>query len=191
MMRLFIAAPLPNEIENYLGEIISDLRPEGRDVKWVKASNIHVTLRFLGDTEERLVPSLKTLIDKTAAGQNAVDTSVSGIGAFPNLRRPSVFWVGLGGGVESLADMADRIEQGVRELGFEPESKRFKPHLTIGRVRRDGDVRRLSQTVESYRLEPRRFRLNRIVLFQSTLTPQGPIYRRLHETALETERFEG
>lgn len=190
-MRLFIATPLPGEIEDYLAEIIDDLRPEGRAVKWVKAANIHVTLRFLGETDESLLPQLKALIDQTAQGQPAVATAVAGVGAFPNLRRPRVFWVGLGQGIEPLAEMAERIELAVRELGFEPETKRFKPHLTIGRVRRDGDARSLAQVVESYRLEPRRFSLNSIVLFQSTLTPQGPIYRRLHEAPLGVERFEG
>ena len=82
-----------------------------------------------------------------------------------------------------------QVELGVRELHFENESKGFKPHLTLGRIRKPQDLDRLVARIESRPMEPFRLALDRIVLFKSTLTPKGPIYERLHEAMLGQERF--
>jgi len=190
-LRLFIATSLSEEVERYLGQIINDLRTHGGSIKWVKPSSIHVTLRFLGDSPETIVPQLSELIDDVTDERSAVTTSLSKLGAFPNLRRPRVFWVGLGDGVEPLGEMAQLLEHGVRELGFEPDNKKFKPHLTLGRVRRGGGIGDVPRAVESYRVDPTPVTFDVIRLYQSTLTPAGPIYNCLHESKLGGERFGG
>lgn len=183
-MRLFIATPLTAEVERYLGKVINDLRPHGPGVKWVESKNIHVTLRFLGETDEALVPKLKALVSEVAAAHVPAVTELDRLGGFPNLNRPRVLWVGLAGGIEELSKMARQLELAARQLRFEPESKGFKAHLTLGRVRSDDKLGGLRPHIEGYPLEKMSMTLNRIVLFKSTLTPRGPIYDRLHEAKL-------
>lgn len=184
MMRLFIGLPLQKPVEDQLGKLIFVLKQKGGLVRWVAAKNIHLTVRFLGDTDESLVPKLGSLIDATAAEFSPVETQITRLGAFPNMNRPNVIWVGLSENIDILAEIANRIEVGVRELGFTPEPKPFKAHLTLGRVKDSRGIAGLSGFMQGHEFEPMPLLLDRIVLFKSTLTPQGSIYERLHEETL-------
>ncbi len=191
MLRLFIALPLPTEVEKYLGRIIADLKPEGSSVKWVQPQNIHLTVKFLGDAEERLVSQIKQELEAVAARFESFDSSIDTLGAFPNLRKPRVFWAGGSTTSGTAAEIAEAVDAAMQKLGFERETRRFKPHLTLGRVRQGRSVGRLTETVEQYQMTPISFRMDRLVLFKSTLTPQGAIYDRLAECRLGEERFGG
>lgn len=191
-MRLFVAMPLPDEIKDYLGGMIDELRPSGEGVRWVKPENIHLTVRFLGEADEQVVPKLATLLDRVALEFACSRLSLGSLGAFPNLRRPSVFWVGLEGDSTELTKMARQVELGVRTLRFEKEKKGFRPHLTLGRVKRGQDVRPVVAKVETWAVESREVLLDQLVLFKSDLTPQGAVYSRLHTAQLgSSERFGG
>ncbi len=189
MMRLFIALPLGLQVERYLSSIIDELRPHGGSVKWVAPQNVHLTVRFLGDTEEHRVPKIKQLLDKVASEHPTVATTIDCLGAFPNLRRPRVVWAGIHDNVDHLEKLARQVELGVRKLRFEKETKGFKPHLTLARIRKPQGLEQLIAHLESFALEPQLLTLDRLVLFKSTLTPKGPIYDRLHEALLGQERF--
>lgn len=189
MMRLFIALPLGQEVERYLNSVIDELKPHGGSVKWVAPQNVHLTVRFLGDTEEQRVPKIKQLLDKVASEHPTVATTIDCLGAFPNLRRPRVIWAGIHDNVDSLEKLARQVELGVRKLRFEKETKGFKPHLTLARIRKPQGLEQLIAHLESFVLEPQVLTLDRLVLFKSTLTPKGPIYDRLHEAMLGQERF--
>ena len=186
-MRLFIALPLENSVKTALGSIISDLKPHGGSVKWVKPDNIHMTLRFLGETDEKLVDKIKAQIDEVAGQHRRVHTSISTLGGFPNLNRPRVIWVGMERDIEHLAKMAHQLELKIRTLGFEEESKSFKAHLTLARIRNPHGLESLLGPLRDYQLNEIPVNFDRIVLFKSTLTPQGPIYDRLHEASLLTQ----
>ena len=190
-MRLFIALPLGPQVEACLGEISNLLKRKGGAVKWVDPRNIHLTVRFLGDTEETKVTALKELLNTVAGRHSTVMATIDRLGAFPNLRRPRVFWAGLRDNLDVLENLATEVEQGVRQLGFEPEQKRFKPHLTMGRVKENQGLDSLMAFISSYEFVKTPLKLDRLVLFKSTLTPRGPIYDRLHETMLGETRFEG
>lgn len=185
-LRLFIAFPLPTEVIAQLGEIIGQFHSLTRSVRWVKPDNIHLTVRFLGDTEEALVPRLADLLDQTARDFTSSSIVADRIGGFPNLKRPSVIWVGPSGPIEEAASIASAIESGVRELGLGEEKKGFKPHLTLGRVRRGQQIGELAEHLSNHQMKPIKIDLGRLVLFQSTLTPSGPIYKRLAEAHLRT-----
>lgn len=189
--RLFIALPLPAHVVEALDRLLADLRPRNRDVKWVRAESIHLTVKFLGDTDPRLIGDIGQCIDMTADEYRPIETEFDRIGAFPNLRRPNVIWVGPSEPLPEAAEMANNMNERLAELGLEPEKKQFRPHLTLGRVRRGKRVDDLAAYLESYQLPPIPLRLDRLVLFQSTLTPTGAIYKRLHETDLGAERFGG
>jgi RNA 2',3'-cyclic 3'-phosphodiesterase len=184
MIRLFIAWPLAREVEHELGRISFLLKQKGGRISWVKPDNIHLTARFLGDTDENLVPQIASLIDAVATTSEQIDCRLDCLGAFPDMKRPRVIWAGIGGNLEAMQQMADALEHGVRKLGFEKETKRFKPHLTLGRVRDPHQLEALMMTIQQFRITPLSFTFDRLVLFRSTLTPQGSIYERLHEKML-------
>ena len=179
-MRLFIALPLTPEVHTRLGEIITELKGYAEPVRWVLPENAHLTVRFLGDTDPSLLPRLQALVDETARSFPAVEVAVDRLGVFPDLRRPRVIWAGLAEVPAALPALAEQVERRVREFGFPPEKRGFKPHITIGRVKRDRRLSRLPDVIADYRMSPLSFRLDRLVLFQSTLTPQGPLYDALH-----------
>ena len=118
-----------------------------------------------------------------------IETSLVSLGAFPNLNRPRVLWAGLSGGVDILSLLAGKIEAAVQRLSFEPEKKRFKAHLTLGRVRDSRNLDDLTALMRSFEVKETPFQFEQLVLFKSTLTPKGPIYDRLHEAPLGTPRF--
>ena len=178
MMRLFIAMPLGAEVEQKLGEIINECRQHGGSVKWVKPENIHLTIRFLGDTDEGILDKLKQLLDAVATEFSPVETTIDRLGAFPNLQRPRVIWTSVSSETETLAKLAGQVELRVRKLRFEAEKKPFKAHLTLGRIRIPQGLVNLLAFLEEYALEPIPVRFDRLVLFKSTLTPQGPIALR-------------
>ncbi len=186
-MRLFIALPLGPSVKDALGKIIGLFRQKGGSVKWVKPENVHLTLRFLGETDENLVDEIKNHIDEAVKSHRQVQTSIATLGGFPNLNRPRVIWVGIEQHLEALSKMARDIEHRMRSLDFEKEKKPFKAHLTLGRVRHPQGLENLTGFIKDYRFEEIPLLFDRVVLFKSTLTPQGPIYDRLHEAKLSVE----
>lgn len=191
MLRLFIALPLPAEVETALGRILDDLRPRSHDVKWVPSKNIHLTVKFLGDTEASLVDKIKAAIYQVAAICQPIEGVIDRIGGFPNLKRPRVIWVGESEPSEQAARIAGQLDLRLRKLGFEPESRPFNGHLTLGRVRQGRRIDDLAKQLEGYAFSPIPVRLDRLVLFKSILGPGGATYERLHEAALGAERFSG
>lgn len=192
MIRLFIAWPLAHEVEQELGRISFQLKQKGGRISWVAPQNIHLTARFLGDTDQQLLPELKSLIDHVGSSSTKAILTLDKLGVFPDMKRPRVIWAGLSGDTSALQQTVDGIERGVRELGFSPETKRFKPHLTLGRVKDPHGVEGLMMAVQQFRVQGIAVILDRIVLFKSTLTQLGSIYERLHERELgASDRIEG
>lgn len=190
MMRLFIALPLPSPIESLLKEIIEHFKPFGGKVKWVDPRNIHLTIKFLGETDPELVPDIKKSLDRVIPNFSTISCEINKLGAFPNLNRPRVFWAGLSGQLEILSKLAKHVDLEMHALGFEKESRKFKPHLTLGRVKRDGGLNDLCRAIKDYSLSPAALDFGQLVLFKSTLTPQGPVYERLYQVNLDAERFQ-
>ena len=191
MLRLFIALPLQHEVEIELDRLLGILRLKGPDVKWVTANNIHLTIKFLGDTEDKLVPKINAAIDEVAAKFHPFESTIDSVGGFPNLNSPRVIWVGGAQPIEEAARLAKEIDRRMYELRFEKEKRPFKSHLTLGRVREGRRVDELAAFLGTFKLEPIPLRLDRLVLFKSTLTPKGSIYERLHEAMFGQERFGG
>ncbi|MCP4706091.1 MAG: RNA 2',3'-cyclic phosphodiesterase [candidate division Zixibacteria bacterium] len=192
-MRLFIALPLPEKAEQFLGNIIDDLIQKRGKVKWVDSKNIHLTLKFLGETDEQYIDDISTAIKKTATKHSSIKSTINKINGFPNLNRPRVIWAGL----EDIDDCLDKLENIALDIdnemsviGFEKENKKFKSHLTLGRVKDNKNIGELTKYLETYRIQPQAVLFDKIVLFKSTLTPQGAIYERLYQADLGEFVFE-
>lgn len=189
MIRLFIALPLALDVEKKLNTIIEDMKQQGGRVKYVEPKNIHLTLKFLGNTDENKVDHLKDAVERVAKNYKPVNTALDTIGSFPNFKRPRVFWIGFSRNVNILENMVNDIENETELLGWEKEQRSFKAHLTLGRVKDEHDVYQLTRFIQDYKLDPIDISFDRITLFKSTLTQKGPIYKRLHEIVL-ADRFE-
>lgn len=182
-MRLFIAIELSDEIRDTLSQIQSHLKYAGADVKWVEKDNIHLTLKFLGEVDEKKAEEIKSVLCEIAKTTKPFETTLKDIGAFPKIESPRVIWAGLDKGVIESRALAAKIDDELSKIGFEKETRPFAAHLTVGRVRSPKNKEALKEKVLCYRssvISPHI--ASSVVLFQSTLTPKGPIYTKLHES---------
>ena len=184
-MRLFIATPISQQVETELANIIYQLKSVAGNVRWVKPENIHLTIKFLGETDQSLVEHLSEMIDETSRETKILKFRISKLGGFPNLIRPRALWAGLDGDHAELEGLAGSLDELVHTLGYDKETRQFRPHLTLGRVKVPQALPQLAHFIESYKIEARPFQIDRLTLFKSTLTPRGPIYERLHEALFQ------
>ena len=189
-MRTFIAIDLPKGIKDYLAGLQAELKSSGADVKWVKPENIHLTLKFLGNINDKKLDAVKRVLQDTAKNKSPFLIHISSIGAFPKMNFPRVIWVGIDKGDSETKQIAKELEEKIQKLGIPKEKRAFSSHITIGRIRsplnREKLIQRLSNLIGNLGGENLKFLAGKITLFKSTLTPQGPVYEAVKETSLTT-----
>ncbi len=183
-MRLFIAAKITPEIETQLAEFLDGFMKSPARVKWVEPRNTHLTLKFLGETDEQILNDLKAAIADASADFGQIETHLKGCGAFPNLHAPRVYWVGIVDPNKKLAQLAARIDQEVHHLGFERERRAFSPHLTLGRVKDQRQLGALNEAFGTADFPSTPLSIDSIYLIRSHLKPSGPVYQELAEFSL-------
>jgi len=186
-MRTFISIELSDEIKDILDRIQSHLKYAGADVKWIEKDNIHLTLKFLGEIDDNKCEKVKSALDEIAKSTKPFEISLKNIGAFPKIEFPRVIWVGLDKGAKESTELASKVDEVLSKLGFDKEVRAFAAHLTIGRVRSPKNKEELQERVNSFSKQFTADSLqyiNSIYLLQSTLTPKGSIYTKLHEAKL-------
>lgn len=188
MIRLFIAFPIETAVKQQLAAISDRFKSLTTNVKWVEPKNMHLTARFLGDTDPKMTQPLVELVEATCQNFGPVRATVEGLSGFPNLKHPRVLWAGLSESADDLIPIVQELEAKLGSLGFNPEEKRFRPHLTLGRVRQPKGLERLTSELERFKLEPFEITFDRLELIQSILTPRGPIYKTLGRGQL-ADRF--
>jgi 2'-5' RNA ligase len=178
-VRCFIAIELPGEIKAKLGELTSVLRKTGADVKWVQESNHHLTLKFLGATDEELIPAIREALERNLSLLPPFYIKISGVGHFPGGRHPRVVWVGIGNS-EALSALQRDIEAEMTKLGYPAEERPFSPHLTLGRVKSPRGTRELLGRLEEFRqTEVGELEVKGVSLMKSELRPAGAEYSPL------------
>ncbi len=181
MIRAFIAIPLPDEIKATLLATIERLKGKTRGMKWVRSDALHVTLKFLGDIPEDLVGELSRELDGCIREYPVFTLSLSGLGAFPGLKRPRVVWAGLGGEMKELSALARSVEAACARCGLPEEKRPFSAHITLGRLKAPTvlDLDNSSLTGK--------FAVSEVLLIRSELLPGGPRYTVLHRSSLESK----
>lgn len=177
-MRCFLGLPLPQAWKQALARLAPELqRGLSSRLTWTRPENWHLTLKFLGEVEQERVDALCAALPGLRFA--AMDLAAGPAGFFPNAKRPRVFWLGLSQGAQECATLAARVEELCAGLGFAAEDRPFAPHLTLARVREAGpdDWNKLAASASAHPWPPAR--LDRLVLWQSVLSPQGPEYREL------------
>ena len=185
-IRSFIAVELDKALRDVLHQIQEHLQTCHPDVTWVKPSNIHMTLKFLGEAP---VMSIQTIIERLpsfVADIRPFEMSLSTVGAFPRIKQPRVIWVGIPEEhARFMSQLAEAIERGINPLGFKKEKKNFTAHVTIGRVRSTKNIKPLAEMLAHCGVPGGLTqKVQAVSLFKSTLTPQGPIYNVLSTATL-------
>ncbi len=179
-MRLFLAINLPPQLRRHIWTATEPLREAAPATTWVREPLVHLTLKFFGEQPPAMAESIGAAIARLAALHSRPLVRLTEIGAFPNLRRPSVVWVGVEPDTR-LELLHHDVEVSSGALGFELDGRPFRPHLTIGRVkgakgeRRDPALRSLVRLAKQVRIAGE-FIVPSIDLMHSTLLPSGPTY---------------
>jgi RNA 2',3'-cyclic 3'-phosphodiesterase len=185
IMRCFIAIEIPSEVKSAFIELQNDLKSAGADVAWTNPDNVHLTLKFLGEIDKKLVSEVERICLETIAAMQPFNLGINGIGLFPNERHPRVLWVGLGGEVETLERLQEQLDERLAGIGFEIEEKDFQPHLTVGRIRSNKNLRELLVKSAGYTLPSLSFVVQEIVLMKSDLLPAGACYSELAKARMK------
>lgn len=174
-VRSFVAVDLPAGVRDELGRLQARLKRSGCDVRWVRPDRIHVTLVFLGEVEPGFIEMVKPGLAAAADASRPFSVRLGGIGAFPTPGRARVVWAGVTAGAEELIRLQSSLLPALKRAGFQPESRPFSPHLTLGRLRVPADVARLCTT----EFASDEFEVSGVTLFRSVLRPEGPEYSKL------------
>ena len=184
-MRTFIAIELEAQIRDNIQAIINHLKKKGGNIRWIKPQGMHLTLNFLGETPHHAVPDIETALKNTMAPYTAFPLRVKGVGVFPpRTKRPRVLWIGITQNSE-LERIKEAVEQALEALKFPRETRKFHPHLTLGRVKSYDQMDLILD--ELMRLQDKEFgemRVEKIILFESTLKPSGAEYRKIYTVDL-------
>jgi 2'-5' RNA ligase len=181
-MRVFVAIDLPGDIREAVANLQHELRSIAHKPRWVAPESIHVTLKFLGEVPEHRIDELDGALSPISWKPFLI--TVSGVGFFPSARSPRVFWAGMR--APTMADLAMEIDLRLQKLGFEKESRAFRPHITLARAKEtriDASLVSAASRFENHEFGA--FTVDRFFLFQSTLKPAGAIYTKLKEYMLE------
>ncbi len=189
MIRAFIAIEIPEQLQTVLGRVSRELTRglTPRSVRWVKPQNVHLTLRFLGDVQPDKLDHIKRGIDEVVVRTAPLTLSLDSIGCFPNTKRPRIIWIGLAGDLDQLSMLHRTIEHMLDPLGWEPERRKFHPHLTLGRVKDPGIVAD-ANLPWGRTLAQGRFIVDAVHIVESRLFPTGAIYSIRHSGTLDKTR---
>lgn len=182
-IRCFIAVPTPLQVLNRIAEVITDLQSISSDVKWEHTEKLHITLKFLGAIEESDVQVLIRKLHEKAGDISSLDYAYEGIGAFPSLDRPRVYWIGTSKNL-ALVQLHDQVEQVTRALSIADDERSFHPHVTIGRVKGTRGINLLTARAKTLTFEPSDARCSEILLMKSDLHPAGSRYSVLSRIPL-------
>jgi len=187
-LRAFIAVEIPLDIRQDIEHATSNLRRgTGSLIRWVAVENMHLTLKFLGDIPTANMEVLTQMIRAEADSFNCFDIHLTGIGSFPNPKRPRVIYIGIQAPAE-LEAFQRQLESATRRLGYNSEERAFAPHLTIGRVRQNipqDDQQKIRRALEASKIDsPGTAKVNSVHLYKSDLKPTGPVYTKLFSAHL-------
>jgi len=189
-IRTFIAIEIPADVQNTLGKITTQLTQViGDAVRWVPSSNIHLTLKFLGNVSPSNLELLTRILHIEISRHPAFEFQIGRLGVFPNLKRPRVVWVGIEA-PDTLKILQNGIEQETRRLGYPSEERAFSPHLTLGRVVHDAtpqDFEKIRQALDKIKANDLgRVQVESIKLYRSDVIQNQRVYTPIYTVRLKS-----
>ncbi len=184
MVRTFIAIDLPSAQRKILEAHQCRWKSMKADVRWIYPSNMHLTLKFLGEIQGASTENVIAACKEICCLYRCFPLFLNSTGIFPNFRRPRVLWIGIGGKTDLMRRLQKSIETALEGKGFPREEYTFRPHLTVGRVRSSHRLLRLLEVFfkDEILLEP--FTVKEVTVYKSQLTQQGPVYSPLAKCPL-------
>ena len=186
MYRLFIAINLPADLLQRLTQVQQQLqrRLANYPLRWSRPEGIHLTLKFLGDTNPARIPEITSALHSLAQRHESFELGVGGLGMFPNTRRPSVLWIGVNDSEHHLRRLAADVDKTMARLGWQKEKRPFAAHLTLARVKKNAgnrERRQLGEVVASLQgyTHLGKLPIHSFQLMRSQLHPAGAIYTTL------------
>lgn len=185
-IRTFVAIDVDAPLRRQVQDLIKTLSNTCTGVSWVAPQNVHLTLKFLGDVEDKDVYDVCRTVESAVAAWSPFRVPCRGVGAFPNLDRPRTVWLGLEDRDDRLAELQQAVENAFAKKGYPRETRPFRPHITIGRVR--PHQRRLEKLIAQLKspagAEFGALPVEQCVVFSSELTPEGPLHTVMGRTTL-------
>lgn len=184
MKRIFIALKI--EAGENLLTMISSFRARlnMEQIKWTDTANIHITLAFLGDTEENVIKAIISMLEEKCDGFGQFELVLKGSGYFRSIADPRIIWTGIEPS-EKLVQLNSLIINGLKNLNIKIEDRPFKPHLTIGRIKQLNDRESFLDVTEEFKdYEIQLVPVNEVILYESILLPSGPVYKTLVKVSL-------
>lgn len=188
-MRLFIAVPIEDRTQKLLEEQITKAQDSlDFNLKWVRGENLHLTLKFLGDTEESKLEDIKSSMENACSTYDRFNIYYEHYGAFPSTDYPKVLFFGLNDDKKTLINLQNDLENELYEKGFEKEGRDYTPHLTFARTRKKTDMRQLKYDYKDFITENDiriLQKVDKISLIESQLYKSGPVYKELFSINLK------
>lgn len=185
MKRIFIAVKI--DAGTGLLDMISDLKETLRDekIKWTETDNFHITIAFLGDTGEDKVKDVSKMLKVVSEGSGAFELIIKGAGVFKSFNDPRVLWTSVEPS-EKLSGLYELVIPGLRSIGINQEERAFRPHLTLGRIKRINDIEKFKSLIMKYmNMVFQKQQVNEVILYESVLFHSGPVYSPLARYSLK------
>jgi len=186
-IRSFLAFELPPEIKSIVSHASQDMRRSHLDVRWVKVSNIHLTIVFMGNVHPENLKGIGENVERVCHRYGPFDIFLKGAGVFGGRRNPRVLWIGLEGALERMSHFKGALHKHLSPFGIKVEKRSFRPHLTLGRFRKGaGPGPPFDELLSKYKdLSSPVCSLGQLVMFRSDLKPGGAEYTILKAWPLE------
>ena len=178
-LRTFIAIDVPPAVLDTITRIQNRFKSLGLHASWVKPGNIHLTLKFLGDTDPGRISGIQNKLSEALAPFAPFRLSLDSAGVFPNTQSPRVLWVGLQDEEETLKTLQADVDKALESMGFPEEQRPFSPHLTLARMKSPWGKKELKDELDAVNqegIDPHPFDVGELHLYESQLTPKGSIY---------------
>jgi len=188
-LRTFIAIVPPSNIKMSVDEIVTFLQKQTphHALKWVETDNCHLTLKFIGSISENQVIQVKNTLTEVLSNHRAFKFTIEGLGVFPHKEEPRVVWLGITD-KEALISLHQKLDHALQAKNIPPDQRAYNPHLTIARIRKNVDretARQIGDILSQYKVDTiGKINVTKVVLYQSQLTPTGPIYTPLQVVPL-------
>ena len=176
--RTFIAIPIDRSQSRLTMDLVDQLSELGYGYKWSSEENLHVTLNFLGDVPETELNSVCKTVKSCVEAFDSFEMSIGGIGAFPSLEKPRIVWAGIQSGSEAMCEIQESIAAGLQSIGYPREARPFRPHLTLGRIRRNSrpDSKLGEELVLLDGFDAGSTQVHQVIVYSSFLDRSGPVY---------------